>query len=78
MKDVCMRVLEGNIDIIGIAETKLGTTMPCVVHTCHQSVRGYFDNSKLIIASSTINDGGMRIPEVKASANAVQDYWKDF
>jgi exonuclease III len=53
MNEVCVRVLEGNIDIIGIAETKLDTTMSCVVHTCQQSVRGYFDNSKLIMASST-------------------------
>jgi hypothetical protein len=45
MNEVCARVLEGNIDIIGIAETKLDTKMACVVHTCHQSVRGYFDTS---------------------------------
>jgi hypothetical protein len=38
MNEVCARVLEGNIDIIGIAETKLDTKMACVIHTCHQSV----------------------------------------
>jgi hypothetical protein len=47
-----MRVLEGNIDIIGIAEMKLDTKMACVVHTCHQSARRHFDNSNLIMASS--------------------------
>jgi hypothetical protein len=52
-----MRVLEGNIDIIGIAETKLDTKMACVVHTCHQSVRRHFDNSKLVMASSTRSYG---------------------
>jgi hypothetical protein len=52
MSEVCGRVIEGNIDVIGIAETKLDTKMVCVVHTCHQSVRGYFDNSKLVMASS--------------------------
>jgi hypothetical protein len=57
MNEVCTRVLEGNMDIIGIAETKLDTTMPCVVHTCHQSVRSYFDTSKLIMASSTRSYG---------------------
>jgi hypothetical protein len=34
MNEVCARVLEGNIDIIGIAETKLDTKMACVVHAC--------------------------------------------
>jgi hypothetical protein len=53
MNEVCARVLEGNIDIIGIAETKLDTKMACVIHTCHQSVRRHFDNSKLVMASST-------------------------
>jgi hypothetical protein len=53
MNEVCTRVLEGNIDIIGIAETKLDTKMACVVHTCHQSVRCHFDNSNLVMASST-------------------------
>jgi hypothetical protein len=62
MNEVCARVLEGNIDIIGIAETKLDTTMPCVVHKCQQSVRGYFDNSKLIMASSTSSYGSTYKP----------------
>jgi hypothetical protein len=62
MNEVCARVLEGNIDIIGIAETKLDTTMPCVVHTCHQSVRGYFDTSKLIMASSMRSYGSTYKP----------------
>jgi hypothetical protein len=51
MNEVCTRVLEGNINIIGIADTKLDTKMACVIHSCHQSVRRHFDNSKLIIAS---------------------------
>jgi hypothetical protein len=62
MNEVCARVLEGNIDIIGITETKLDTKMPCVVHTCHQSVRGYFDNSKLIMASSMKSYGSSYKP----------------
>jgi hypothetical protein len=62
MHEVCARVLEGNIDIIGIAETKLDTKMACVVHTCHQSVRGYFHNSKLIMASSTRSYGSTYKP----------------
>jgi hypothetical protein len=57
MSEVCARVLEGNIDIIGIAETKLDTKMACVIHTCHQSERRHFDNSKLIMASSTRSYG---------------------
>jgi exonuclease III len=57
MNEVCARVLEGNIDIIGIAETKLDTNMACVIHTCHQSVQRHFDNSKLIMASSTRSYG---------------------
>jgi hypothetical protein len=55
MNEVCARVMEGNIDIIGIAETKLDTKMACVVHTCNQSVRRHFDNSKLIMARLWIN-----------------------
>jgi hypothetical protein len=35
MDEVCSRVSEGNIDGLGIAETKLDTTMPCVLKTCH-------------------------------------------
>jgi hypothetical protein len=62
MNEVCARVLEGNIDIIGIAETKLDTKMACVVHACHQSVRGYFDTSKLIMASSTRSYGSTYKP----------------
>jgi hypothetical protein len=62
MNDVCARVLEGNIDIIGIAETKLDTKMPCVVHTCHQSVRRHFDDSKLIMASSKRSYGSTYKP----------------
>jgi hypothetical protein len=53
MNEVCMRVLEGNIDILGIAETKLDTKMACVVHTCHR----HFDNSNLVMASSTRSYG---------------------
>jgi hypothetical protein len=60
--EVCARVLEGNIEIIGIAEMKLDTKMPCVVQTCHQSVRGYFDNSKLIMASSKSSYGSTYKP----------------
>jgi hypothetical protein len=62
MNKVCARVLEGNIDIIGIAETKLDTKMACVIHTCHQSVRHHFDNSKLIMASSTRSYGSTYKP----------------
>jgi hypothetical protein len=62
MNEVCARVLEGNIDIIGIAETKLDTKMACVIHTCHQSVRRHFDNSKLILASSTRSYGSTYKP----------------
>jgi hypothetical protein len=46
----------------GIAGTKFATKMPCVVHTCHQSVRRHFDNSKLIVASSTRNYGSTYKP----------------
>jgi hypothetical protein len=35
MDEVYSRVSEGNIDVLGIAETKLDTTMPCVLKTCH-------------------------------------------
>jgi hypothetical protein len=59
---VCARVLEGNIDIIGIAGTKLDTKIACVVHTCHQSVRRHFDNSKLIMASSMRSYGSTYKP----------------
>jgi hypothetical protein len=52
-----LRVVFHQIDIIGIAETKLDTKMPCVVQTCHQSARHHFDNSKLIMASSTRSYG---------------------
>jgi hypothetical protein len=62
MNEVCVRVLEGNIDVIGIAETKLDTKMACVVHTCHQSVRRHFDNSKLVMASSTRSYGSSYKP----------------
>jgi hypothetical protein len=62
MNEVCVRVLEGNIDVIGIAETKLDTKMPCVVHTCHQSVRGHFDNSIHIMASSMRSYGSTHKP----------------
>jgi hypothetical protein len=62
MIEVCTRVLEGNIDIKGIAETKLDTKMPCVVHTCHQSIQRQFDNSKLIMASSTRSYGSTYKP----------------
>jgi hypothetical protein len=62
MNEVCARVMEGNIDIIGIAETKLDMKMACVVHTCHQSVRRHFDNSKLIMASSTRSYGSSYKP----------------
>jgi hypothetical protein len=62
MNEVCVRVLEGNIDITGIAETKLDTKMVCVLHTCHQSSRRHFDNSKLIMASSTRSYGSTYKP----------------
>jgi endonuclease/exonuclease/phosphatase family metal-dependent hydrolase len=57
-----MRVLEGNIDIIGIAETKLDMKMACVVHSCHQSVQRHFDNSKLIMTSSERSYGSTHKP----------------
>jgi hypothetical protein len=62
MNEVCARVLEGNIDIIGIADTKLDTKMACVVHTCQQSVRDHFDTSKLIMASSVRSYGSTYKP----------------
>jgi hypothetical protein len=62
MNEVCTGVTEGNIDIIGIAETKLDRKIACVVHTCHQSVRRNFDNSKLIMASSVRSYGSTYKP----------------
>jgi hypothetical protein len=62
MNEVCTRVLEGNIDIKGIAETKLDTKMACVVHTFHQSAHRHFDNSNLIMASSTRSYGSTYKP----------------
>jgi hypothetical protein len=38
------------------------TKMACVIHTCHQSVRCHFDNSKLIMARSTRSYGSTYKP----------------
>jgi hypothetical protein len=62
MNEVCVSILEGNIDIIGIAETKLDTKIACLIHTCHQSVSRHFDNSKLIMASRTGSYGSTYKP----------------
>jgi hypothetical protein len=40
----------------------LDTKMACVIHTCHQSVIRHFDNSKLIMASSTRSYGSTYKP----------------
>jgi hypothetical protein len=57
MNKVCARVLEGNINIIGIAEMKLDTKIPCVVHMCRtlQLSRGSITGR--VIASGTDNMG---------------------
>jgi hypothetical protein len=62
MDKVCSRVSEGNIDVLGIAETKLDTTMPCVLNTCHRRVRQSFAHSKLLMSSSTRSYGSTHKP----------------
>jgi hypothetical protein len=52
--DVCFQMNEANIDILGLAETKLDTQKRNVVATCPHAARRIFSFSRILLSSSAI------------------------
>jgi uncharacterized protein YaaQ len=61
MNKVCARVLEGTINIIGIAETKLDTKMACVIQMC-QNI------DQTISSQQSTSEYSNRVTRIRVSA----------
>jgi hypothetical protein len=53
--DICAQIHKDNINILGIAETKLDTQRKAVVPTCLRSARRTFSSSRVVLSSSAIS-----------------------